>query len=302
MDFYQIRYFLAVAETGNFSRAAERVHVSQPTLSAGIRKLEEELGRPLFERGRRRSALTADGQRFLDHARTIQEEITAAKEAVAGHSHDGIFRLGLMKTLPSAGIARLLLEFRQAAGRVRLQVQEGKAEQLRTWLEQDRLDAAITILQNPPPPEEVIETRPLFTSRQYVAMAPEHPLAQRSEITLSDFQDLPTIVRINCEFYRNSRRLFDARNIRPHIVMRTTRDDQAIEMALAGLGVTLLPDRLARPGLVLLPAPELRMSHEIGLLTARRNNPSAALFRIFATSHNWLEESLIKDARTPRRR
>ena len=84
MDLYQLRYFLAVAETHNFSRAAERAFVSQPTLSAGIKKLETELGTPLFHRGKRNTTLTETGARFLPRARSIIYECNAAKQEAAG--------------------------------------------------------------------------------------------------------------------------------------------------------------------------------------------------------------------------
>src|SRR3546814_13032406 len=84
MDRYQIRYFLAVVETGNFSKAAARVNVAQPTLSVGIAKLEAALGAKLFQRSNRRVHLTDSGSRFLPHARQIMQDYNLASQALAG--------------------------------------------------------------------------------------------------------------------------------------------------------------------------------------------------------------------------
>ncbi|MGH6951935.1 MAG: LysR family transcriptional regulator, partial [Vitreimonas sp.] len=101
MDRYQLRYFLAVAETGNFSKAAAKVNVTQPTLSVGIAKLEGEVGARLFERTTRRVSLTQAGSRFLAHARRITQEYEAALREVSETPQLKRVRAGVLSTIPA---------------------------------------------------------------------------------------------------------------------------------------------------------------------------------------------------------
>src|SRR5215472_18055051 len=94
-----VRYFLAVAETGNFTTAAERCHVTQPTLSAGIARLEDEIGSRLFERGRR-TGLTAAGQKLLPHARAMVEAWQSARAEQRSSRRQRLVRMAIGTTLP----------------------------------------------------------------------------------------------------------------------------------------------------------------------------------------------------------
>src|SRR5215470_17216142 len=108
MDRYLLRYFLAVAELGSFSKAAERTSVTQPTLSIGIAKLEEQLGARLFERTTRRVSLTPAGSRFLAHARTITQEYEAALREVAEAPQLKRVRAGVLSTIPARDLERVV--------------------------------------------------------------------------------------------------------------------------------------------------------------------------------------------------
>src|SRR4051812_40864258 len=99
IDRYHLRYFLAVVETGNFSRAALRVHVTQPTLSVGVAKLEQALGAKLFVRNSQRVRLTEAGARLLALARTIENSFEAAERAVTGLAEVRVVRLGVLHSI-----------------------------------------------------------------------------------------------------------------------------------------------------------------------------------------------------------
>ena len=104
---YLLRYFLAVVEYGNFTRAAESCNVTQPTLSVGIARLEESLGQRLFHRTNRRVDLTPTGARFAEHARRIEAQFNLAEEAMKHDRPETIVRLGVLSTIPTAIIAEI---------------------------------------------------------------------------------------------------------------------------------------------------------------------------------------------------
>src|SRR3546814_10604332 len=108
MDRYQIRYFLAVFETGKFSKAAARVNVAQPTLSVGIAKLEAALGSKLFQRSSRRVHRTDSGSRFLPHARQIMQDYNLAAQAVAGVKPESLLRVGVLTSFPAMLLERIV--------------------------------------------------------------------------------------------------------------------------------------------------------------------------------------------------
>jgi DNA-binding transcriptional LysR family regulator len=108
IDRYQLRYFLAVADHGNFSRAAAHCNVAQPTLSVGIAKLEKDLGTQLFIRNSRRVQLTGAGARFLSHARSIENEFNLAMHAASERQGEPMLRLGLLRSVPFSLIAQAM--------------------------------------------------------------------------------------------------------------------------------------------------------------------------------------------------
>ena len=284
MDFYQIRYFLAVAKTGTFSKAAERAFVTQPTLSAGIKKLEGDLGVRLFERGPRRASLTPEGARFLNRARVIRAEIAEARAELKAGARDRRLRVGLLRTLAPDSLGRLVRAWRGAVANTELALKDGTVAELEAWLAQGRIDAALTVL---PRAGRGARATPLFRSRQVLMVAAGDPWAARGRVPLADLDDAPFVLRAHCEFDAESRRIFNAGAVRPRILYRTDRDDRALAMVASGLGATVGPDRLRRPGVVQVEVPELRLSHTIGL---RRGEPDpAGLDRLahLARSHDW---------------
>src|SRR6185369_4955224 len=126
MNLAFIRYFLAVAETGNFTTAAERCHVTQPTLSAGIARLEDEIGGRLFERGRR-TALTAAGQKLLPHARAMVEAWQLARAEQRSSRRQRLVRVAIGTTVPIHAAMSWLAEA-QRRTTFDVEVSEGSAD------------------------------------------------------------------------------------------------------------------------------------------------------------------------------
>jgi DNA-binding transcriptional LysR family regulator len=284
MNLTLIRYFMAVAETGSFTRGAERANVTQPTLSAGIKRLEESLGSSLFERGRA-SQLTPAGARFLPRARLLLQEWTAARRELRqeGRPAKLRLRLGYIPGLPQQRLTALLGSFITAHPDIALEILEAPATTLTRRLDMGRIDAAILPLGD----DGDEHSLSLFRQRYLLAVPQGHALARRSTARISDLQDQPFVIRPQAEIMPAAEKLFDGLNVRPRIIGRAESDVALLALVEAGIGVAILPHWLGTDHVATLTLPELRDTHRIGLRW--REDDSAALqqLRDFAAGHDW---------------
>ena len=269
IDRYLLRYFLAVIDHGNFSRAAEQCNVSQPTLSVGIAKLERMLGRPLFHRTNRRVELTPAGAHFAVHARRIEAEFNLAEAAVAGQRGRRTVRLGVLATISTA----LVAQFASLPGDADEQVElvEGRERDLLDRLTRGRIDAALTILR---PDNDRYAREALWQEGYGLALPASHRLAGEEVIAAEALADNVMIVRRHCEVLAETSHHFTTRGVRPFFAARTTNDDRALALVAAGMGVTVMPDRHAAPGVVRVPLAGFDHVRRIGLLFATHADPA----------------------------
>src|SRR5436305_7681200 len=185
MEMHQLRYFVAVAQTGNFSRAAERCHVSQPSLSQQILKLERRLGQPLFHRLNRRAVLTDAGRLLWDRATAILAAADDAERRIRGGDelHGGRLAVGALPTIAPFLLPRALGGFVGDGHKVELIVREDVTTSLVTAVAEGELDLAVVAL---PVADERLEAQPLFTEPLLLAVAPGHPLARRRRVSVRD--------------------------------------------------------------------------------------------------------------------
>lgn len=284
MNLTLIRYFMAVAETGSFTRGAERANVTQPTLSAGIKRLEESLGAILFERGRA-AQLTPAGARFLPRARLLLQEWTAARRELRqeGKPTRQRLRLGYVSGLPQTRLAALLGSFTAAHPDMALETLEAPATTLHRRLDLGRIDAAIL----PLPDDADDMALNLFRQRYLLAVPPQHALAHRSTARIADLQDQPFVIRPQAEIMPAAEKLFAALNVRPRIIGRAESDQGLLALVSAGIGVAILPHWLADDSVATLTLPELRDSHRIGLVWRKGGESVTRPFRDFAAGHDW---------------
>ena len=276
MDRYLLRYFLAVIDQGNFSKAAAQCNVSQPTLSAGIAKLEAMLGYKLFHRTNRRVELTVAGASLAHHARRIEAEFLAAERDIQGVSPVSTLRLGILTTIPGGWIEEYALRLKSAAFDERVELVEGRERDLLERLMRGRIDAALTILRRN---DARFRAEPLFTEGYSLAMSASHPLAREEIIDGACLADNPMIVRRHCELLSETSRYFTARGVRPFFPARTTNDDQALRMVRAGLGVTVMPDSFHLQGVARPRLADFPYNREIGLLFAPHADADTLLAR-----------------------
>ena len=240
IDLYLLRYFIAVVETGNFTRAAERAFVTQPTLSAGIKKLEGQIGQPLFERTNRRVFLTDAGTRFLPRAKAIMHECNLAMQAIEGSEDRTVLRLGLLVTIAHRRVGEFLLEYRKFEPDITIEVFDGTEQELLNRLDERSIDYALSLKRSDNPDEAL----PLKSEKYVFILPKDHPLSGRNELSATDLREENMIVRSRCEALSETSRYFTDHNVRPRLVYRTENDARAVAMVAAGLGGTLVPESL----------------------------------------------------------
>ncbi len=287
-ELYQVRYFLAVVETGSFTKASQRVRVSQPTLSAGIQKLEAALSVLLFDRTGRRVFLTSAGTRFVERARAILAEVQQAQAEASEAPVADVLRLGVLTTIPVRHFEGLVRDFLRAGSRTVIELFEGTERELKNRLDAEQLDLALTLHRS----EQRGQCEVLYEEGYSLAVAAHHPLARKSVVHVAELADEPTIVRTRCELLSETSRFFTHHNVRPRLVYRTEQDERALAMVGAGLGITVMPNHYTRSGVARLPLAGFHERRRVGLVHGpgrgrRRRSEIAGRFVEFAVSQTW---------------
>ena len=278
MNLNFIRYFLAVVETNSFTKAAERVHVTQPTLSAGIARLEEMAGAPLLRRGRQ-AQLTEAGMRLLPHARAIVEEMRQMR-ASPKRANRVSLRVGFLPTLPAASLAGLAGAFQAQAPEIELLLHPlGRGRN--GVYDLQRCDAALALA------EGAITGATILREPYLLAVARNHKLATRDRCSVHDLADLPFVVRRHCEVSDRATQAFADLGVRPPVRLRTGDDHLAAQVIAAELGVAFMPRSLISADLASVAIAELPWERRIVVCAGDRAPPQAADFLRFAASHDW---------------
>lgn len=259
---YQLRYFLAVVETGSFTKAAKRVFVTQPTLSAGIKKLEGDLGSKLFDRTSKRVFLTESGTRFVPHAKSILYQLNLAEADIKSTGHSQVLRLGTLMTIPTSVVGNILSTFTREITGLIIELFEGTEQEILNRLDEGKIDVALTIIR----PTLKLNYEPLYTEGYSVALADHHPLAKQEPIHPAEFAGEPTIVRSRCEILSETSRFFTDHNVRPRLVYNTNQDERALNMVAAGVGFTTMPDHYNMDGVKRVKMIGYDFEREIGLV------------------------------------
>ena len=244
MELHQLRYFVAVAETENFTRAAERSHVSQPSLSQQILNLESEIGHKLFHRLGRKAVLTEAGVAFLERARRILFEVeNAAKEL---GDHPGLGRritVGAVQTVMPYLLTPLIAELHTSHPNLLIDAREDfRANLLRGVIEGD-LDMAIVPL---PVKDHRISIEPLLSEPLLLVVGKTHPISSRTEISLNDLSD-ETFASLGdaSALATQIRTFFGDQKLQPRIGIHCAQVATLKQFVAAGLGISILP-QLAR--------------------------------------------------------
>lgn len=289
-ELYQLKYFLAVVETGSFTKAAERAFVTQPTLSAGIKKLEEVLETELFYRSSRRVFLTESGTRFIPRAKSIMFECNQAILDVSHVENPSVLRLGVLRTVPFALVRRLIRDFRREDAAAVIELVEGTEQEMTNRLDEGSIDLAITLLRGDVGAEDIV----LFEEGYDLALAEDHPLAGRKRVGASELANDNMIVRTRCEVLSETSRYFTDHNVRPRLVYRTEHDERAMDMVAAGLGATVIPHSYEVKGVRKLALAGFDFKRRVGLrqsphVTGEEARAMMDRFAAFTSSQSWVK-------------
>lgn len=267
---YQLRYFLAVVDAGNFSRAAAQVNVTQPTLSVGVAKLEETLGAKLFLRNSQRVHLTEAGVRLLAHARTIESEFNGLENLLAAPEQQPVLRVGVLSTIPTRLIEQVIAANAAAERPDALEIVEGVERDLISRLQRGRIDLALTIVR---PGERRFPSEVLFREGYAVAAPAAHPCTAHAVVAGESLAQETMIVRRHCEVLPETSRHFTERGVRPRFSYRSTNDDRALALVRAGLGITIMPRSYADPCEAWPSLAGFDHVRDIGILFADETSP-----------------------------
>lgn len=248
MELHQLRYLVAVARSGNFSRAAEQCHVAQPSLSQQIQKLEAELGERLFDRLPRRAKLTDSGVAFLPRAERILAEVDDARREVreAKELIRGAVTVGVLPTIAPYFLPRVIAAFSQAFPGVEVVVQEDTTERLLKLGGACELDLAVVSL---PIGDNRFSKETLFTEELLLAMPAGHRLATKRKVRLVDLETEKFILMKEGHCLGDQVLTFcGRRDFHPQVSCRSAQIETVQALVQAGLGISLVPKMAVNAG------------------------------------------------------
>lgn len=244
MEVDQLRYFLRVAERGNFTRAAEELLISQPALSRSIQKLEEELGQPVFERKTRSVALTEAGKLLQSRAQQILTLIADTKAEISDDGQSGQIRVGAIPTIAPFFLPDLLRQFSAEFPKASLIVQEDTTDHLLKRCTQGEIDLAIIAL---PVPAKYLEVEELFEEELFLVLPPDHPLVDKSQIRLNDIKSYPFVLLDEAHCLSDNIVSFcRQRSFHPVAVEQTSQLAMVQELVSLSHGISMIPQMARR--------------------------------------------------------
>ena len=277
MEMHQVRYFLALAEELNFTRASERCNVTQPSLSRAIKLLEEELGGLLFHRERDSTRLTDLGHMASPYLQSVYDQSSLVKRLSRELATKGPLKLGIMSTISPDEIVDLIADIRTRHPEVELKLCDANANDLRARLVAGDLEVAVYALPGKEP-DERIHSIPLFREQMVLAVHRDHRLAETGAFPVQEMNGECYIHRVNCEFAGYADVVLEQNGVTRNPVYWSERDDWTLAMVAAGLGFAFMPaNSVKHPGVIGLPIVQPEFWREVGLVSVRGRRYSPAV-------------------------
>ena len=290
MEMQHVRYFVALAGTLNFTRAAEQCNVSQPALTRAIQQLEHELGGPLFHRERGNTHLSELGRMMLPYLQTVEESTQAARDHARAVKklERATLKIGTMCTIGPQLVTELLVRFRTEHPSVEVQVVDAGAPQMIEMLEKGDLEVAIVGVPGELP--DTLHQLPIFEEPFVIVLPPNHRLVASNPIRAAELDKEPYVSRSNCEVFEPVRAELNSRGVFLNQVFSSPRDDWVQGMIKAGLGLGFFPEfSVSDPDLVVRPLVEPSFHRTLFLATVRGrpHSPAVGAFVQEARRYAW---------------
>ncbi|MFZ2177679.1 MAG: LysR family transcriptional regulator [Rhodococcus sp. (in: high G+C Gram-positive bacteria)] len=277
MELRQLEYFVAVAEEANFTRAAERVHISQSGISAQIRQLEHHLGATLIDRSSRMAKLTPAGEAALGHARAALASAERVRQAVdeVNQVLRGRLVVGMVTACTVTGLFDALSSFHRAHPRIDLTLIEDSSDRLVERVRSGGIDLALVGIAGAPPAE--LDVHPIVSEGLVAAVPPDHPLARRSRMTLAELGDHAIVCMPEGTGIRT---VFDqactAAGVTPEIALQASAPDTVADLARRGLGVAIVSESMATAydGLTAVPLTDVHIPAVLALVWKKSSSPA----------------------------
>ncbi|MBC8048680.1 MAG: LysR family transcriptional regulator [Chitinophagales bacterium] len=279
MEMHQVRYFLTLCETLNFTRASEQCNVSQPSLSRAIRLLEEEFSGPLLYRERGNIHLSELGEIVKPYLDQLYMQAENAKRLAQDYSrlHKTPLRIGLMCTIAPVELLNLVCAIHLGHPGIVLQVVSNTAAKLHEQLLNGEVEAAIYALPHNCLGERVHYLQ-LYREQFMVVVHPDDPLAARDGIKPTDLEGYKYLSRTKCEMSLAAKKIFEDQNVNCSTIYESEHDDWIQAMVAAGLGFSLMPrSSVNHAGVVAKPVIMPEVWRDIMLVTVRGRPHSPAL-------------------------
>jgi DNA-binding transcriptional LysR family regulator len=290
MEMHQIRYFLAVCDTLNFTRAAETCNVTQPALTRAIQKLEAELGGLLFRRERNLTHLTDLGGLMRPHLEQVLTQTETAKSTAVGFLKldKAALNLGVMCTIGPVRFVSFLAEFRRRNPGIDVSLQEGVPSRLAELLTEGKID--IAVMAQPQTFGERFDVRRLYRERFVIAFPAGHRFQERNIVVLADVAGENYLARLNCEYLDHIRDIRESRGIPMTYGYKSEREDWIQTMIAAGMGISFMPEfSPALPGIMTRYVTDPDIVREVALVTisGRRFSPAVTVFVRELKAYKW---------------
>jgi len=294
MELYQVRFFLALYQTLNFTKAATLCNVTQPALTRAIQKLEGELGGLLFRRERGLTHPTDLGRLVKPHLEQVLAESESARSTAKAFltMENAAISLGVMCTIGPLRFVGFLSHFQAAHPGIQVTLIEGTREDSLELLTSGKLDLAILAQPEPFDPNQ-FDVRPLYQESFMMMFPPGHRFESMNAVPMAEVAGEKYLDRLNCEYGAYIEQLCLAQDVAITVAFGSTREEWIQSMVLAGMGVCFMPEHsVVLPGVQARRVVMPEIIREVSLVTmpGRRFSPAVLRFIAASQAYDWRRE------------
>jgi DNA-binding transcriptional LysR family regulator len=290
MEMHQVRYFLAVARTLNFTRAAEECHVAQPSLTRAVRQLEGELGGDLFRRERPQAQLTELGQRMLPLLKQCYESAISARSLAAAikKGEVGSLRLAVSHTIDPSLVTPHVIELGKLFQGLELKLLRGTGAEVLEYLKKGEVELGLAAQLGEE--WERLDRWALFTEDFQLFVSSLHSFAERPKVALEDLREERLMVRLYCETTPGLLELLRAHDFDVTRFHEVSAEGDLLPLLEAGVGVALVPrSTQGRPSLARLTVDDVELKRTVYLygVAGRQRTAVASAMMKMLRAYDW---------------